>query len=215
MVVYLLKYRFIVLCSILFVLMVLQAINGQWGGDFWEHAAVVRELATHPFSPKHPILLLDAPHSFYSPYALGIALVSRTTGLDSVTTLSAGGDRKPYSFPIQPETLRFRAISRKQRRHIFLCASIHPFSLGDESIFRERLLQSAVVELHLTLSLHFCAIDGIYRPCHVDLAGKRWPSSMDHSHCGYVGFRLAHASIDLHLPCRGPSCDTYSRTTRI
>ena len=89
MVVYLLKYRFIVLCSILFVLMVLQAINGQWGGDFWEHAAVVRELATHPFSPKHPLLLLDAPHSLCSPYALGIALISRTTGLDSVITLHA------------------------------------------------------------------------------------------------------------------------------
>ena len=89
--VYLLKYRFIVLCSILFVLMVLQAINGQWGGDFWEHAAVVHELATHPFSPKHAILLLDAPHSFYSPYAVGIALVSRTIGLDSVTTLSLVG----------------------------------------------------------------------------------------------------------------------------
>ena len=88
---HLLKYRFFILCLILFVLMVFQAINGQWGGDFWEHAAVVRELATHPLSPKHPLLLLDAPHSFYSPYSLGIALISRTTGLDSVMTLSLVG----------------------------------------------------------------------------------------------------------------------------
>ena len=39
---YLLKYRFLILCLILFVLMVFQAISGQWGGDFWEHAAVVQ-----------------------------------------------------------------------------------------------------------------------------------------------------------------------------
>jgi hypothetical protein len=88
---FLLKYRFFILCLILFVLMVFQAINGQWGGDFWEHAAVVRELATHPLSPVHPILLSDAPHSFYSPYALGIALIARTTGLDAVTTFSVAG----------------------------------------------------------------------------------------------------------------------------
>jgi len=95
---YLLKYRFLILCFILAVLAVSQTINGQWGGDFWEHAAVVRELATHPFSPKHPFLLLDAPHEFYSPYALGIALISRTTGLDSVTTLSMVGIANLFFF---------------------------------------------------------------------------------------------------------------------
>jgi hypothetical protein len=88
---YLLKYRFSVLCLILFCLMVFQTINGQWAGDFWEHSAVVRELATHSFSPKHPVLLLDAPHLYYSPYSLAIALVSRTTGLDTVTTLDMVG----------------------------------------------------------------------------------------------------------------------------
>lgn len=71
--------------------MVFQTINGQWGGDFWEHASVVRELATHPLSPMHPLFFLDAPHSLYSPYALGVALISRITGLDSVTTLSMVG----------------------------------------------------------------------------------------------------------------------------
>jgi hypothetical protein len=87
---YKLKYWFSILCFILFVLMVLQTINGQWGGDSWEHAAVVRELASHPLHPVHPILLLDAPHSFYSPYALGIALISWTTGLDSHLNYNSG-----------------------------------------------------------------------------------------------------------------------------
>jgi hypothetical protein len=58
---YLLKYRFFILCLILFCLMFFQTINGQWAGDFGEHSAVIRELATHPFSPKHPVLSLDAP----------------------------------------------------------------------------------------------------------------------------------------------------------
>jgi hypothetical protein len=88
---YLLKHRFFILCSILFVLMVFQTINGQWGGDFWEHAAVVRELATHPLAPKHPILLFNAPHLYSSPYALGVALLSRISGLDTVVTLSLVG----------------------------------------------------------------------------------------------------------------------------
>ena len=96
--IYLLKYRYFILCFVLFVLMVFQAINGQWGGDFWEHAAVVRELATHPRSPMHPILLLHAPHSFYSPYALSVGLISRVTGLDSATTLSILGIANLFLF---------------------------------------------------------------------------------------------------------------------
>ena len=95
---FLLKYRYFILCFVLFVLMVFQAINGQWGGDFWEHAAVVRELATHPRSPMHPILLLHAPHSFYSPYALSVGLISRVTGLDSATTLSILGIANLFLF---------------------------------------------------------------------------------------------------------------------
>jgi hypothetical protein len=90
--VYLLKCRFFILCSSLFVLMVFQAINGQWGGDFGEHAAVGRELATRPLHPVPPILLLDAPQSFHCPYALGITIISRTTGLASL--LNCNSDLK-------------------------------------------------------------------------------------------------------------------------
>jgi hypothetical protein len=79
MITYLPEYRFSILYLILFVLMLFQAINGQWMGDFGDHAAVVSELATHPFSPKHPLILLDALHSSYSPYALGTAFISRIT----------------------------------------------------------------------------------------------------------------------------------------
>ncbi len=87
---HLLKCRFSILCFVLIVLPVLQTINGQWGGDFWEHAAVVQELSTHPFSPQHPFLLLEVRHQSYSPYALRIALISRTTELDSLFNSNLG-----------------------------------------------------------------------------------------------------------------------------
>ncbi|MBN2355826.1 hypothetical protein JXO59_06920, partial [candidate division KSB1 bacterium] len=65
--------------------------NGQWHGDFYEHSAVVRELSTHIIHPKHPQLLLDAPHAFYSPYALIVSLLARTIHLEAVTSLSIMG----------------------------------------------------------------------------------------------------------------------------
>jgi alpha-1,6-mannosyltransferase len=64
---------------------------GIQGGDFWQHAAAVRELARHPLAPMHPQLLLTAPTPFFTPYTLGAALVSRATGVDAVSTLSALG----------------------------------------------------------------------------------------------------------------------------
>ena len=88
---YLLRFRFYILSLLLLLLMVCQTINGQWIADFWEHSAVVRELATNPFSPKHPQLLLEAPHAFYSPYLLTVACISRLTGASAVTTLAVVG----------------------------------------------------------------------------------------------------------------------------
>src|SRR5262245_48798515 len=66
-------------------------LNGNWVGDFWEHAAVVRELATHPWVPLHPILLSDAPHAFYSPYSLAVALLARAFDMTPVNALTCAG----------------------------------------------------------------------------------------------------------------------------
>lgn len=71
--------------------MCLHVRNGQWGNDFWEHSAVVRELTTHVLHPKHPQLLIDAPHAFYSPYAVIVALLGRVLHRDAVATLSIAG----------------------------------------------------------------------------------------------------------------------------
>ncbi len=65
--------------------------NGIFTGDFWEHSAAIRELAAHPFHPAHPIFHLDLPHQFFSPYALGLGLLSRLTGLSSIDSLRIAG----------------------------------------------------------------------------------------------------------------------------
>jgi hypothetical protein len=90
----LLKHRFHTLAGAVLLLTILQYLSGFWGvdlSDFWEHAAVVRELAANPLSPGHPQLLIDAPHAFYSPYALAAAVISRTLSLSPITTLSLLG----------------------------------------------------------------------------------------------------------------------------
>jgi hypothetical protein len=88
---WLLEHRFAVLSLTVFALMCLHTLNGQVGEDFWDHSAVVRELATHPLHPGHPELLLDVPHAFYSPYALVVALISRAAHADAVTALLVAG----------------------------------------------------------------------------------------------------------------------------
>src|SRR5690242_8979287 len=82
------RLRFVALASLVFAIVALHAAHGHWIGDFWEHSAVVRELITHPVRPRHPLLLLDAPHAFENPYALIVATVGRWSGSTSVTALT-------------------------------------------------------------------------------------------------------------------------------
>lgn len=79
------------LAAMVVALTAAHAINRHWAGDFWEHAAVVRELSRHPWSPTHPLFALDAPHPFSSPYALALGLVARLTGVAPTTVLAAAG----------------------------------------------------------------------------------------------------------------------------
>lgn len=62
--------------------------KGLWGWDFWEHSAVVNELSRHFFHPSNPILNIDTPHIFFSPYALIVATFSKITGLSSIQSLT-------------------------------------------------------------------------------------------------------------------------------
>jgi hypothetical protein len=65
--------------------------RGAFSSDFWEHAAVVRELAARPFEPRHPLLQVDAPHAYVSPYLLAVALAARVTHAPAITALALAG----------------------------------------------------------------------------------------------------------------------------
>jgi MacB-like periplasmic core domain len=84
-------HRYLVLSAALLVLITGYTANGLCVSDFWEHAAVVRELAAHPLHPQNPILAINAPHAGYSPYALALAYLSRATGLSAVDMLRVAG----------------------------------------------------------------------------------------------------------------------------
>jgi len=89
--VFLKQKRYWIFSSVIFILMAARTLTGIWLGDFWEHAAVIRELTTNLLSPRHPQLLVDAPHAFFSPYSVGVALISRLMNLDSVSSLALVG----------------------------------------------------------------------------------------------------------------------------
>jgi hypothetical protein len=60
-------------------------------GDFWEHASVLRELSVRPFHPRHPVLDLDIPHAFFSPYLVFLGSISYYLALSHFLVLSAAG----------------------------------------------------------------------------------------------------------------------------
>jgi len=82
---------YLLLSIVLLLVVAGTAYNDRWFDDFWEHAAVVRELAHHPAHPAHPLLPLTAPHAFASPYTLAVGLVARLTGLSPVRALAVSG----------------------------------------------------------------------------------------------------------------------------
>src|SRR4051794_26483212 len=82
---------YLVVAGVLFFGLVAQTLNEQWSGDVFEHLAVVRELARRPFSPLHPLLPVDAPHPFFSPYTVALGLFSKVTGISALSTLKIAG----------------------------------------------------------------------------------------------------------------------------
>jgi hypothetical protein len=83
------RLRFPSLAVLVLSLVATHAAHGHWIGDFWEHSAVVRELSTHPLHPRHPLLVIDAPHALANPYALLVGLLCRLTSASAVTGLAA------------------------------------------------------------------------------------------------------------------------------
>lgn len=73
---------FLVLIQFFFI------FNQPWVSDYWEHRAVLQELFRSPFKPEHPILNVQSPHAFYSPYWVGVAFVGKTLSLSPSTVIN-------------------------------------------------------------------------------------------------------------------------------
>jgi len=50
------QYRYTILVSLLFLVLLAFTSNGFWSGDFWEHSAVVKALRESHLNQNHPIL---------------------------------------------------------------------------------------------------------------------------------------------------------------
>jgi hypothetical protein len=83
--------RYVILLFLLAARYALQSTNGSWADDFWEHAAVIRELMTNPLNPKHPLIDIGASHAFFSPYSVLLATVGRVFDISPVNILSGFG----------------------------------------------------------------------------------------------------------------------------
>ena len=85
--------RYLVLCGALGLVILSYLLKFQWPGavDIWEHAAAARELGARPFDPNHPLLPVDRPHQFFSPYLMAVGVLSRLFGISVVTGLMITG----------------------------------------------------------------------------------------------------------------------------
>jgi hypothetical protein len=85
-------WRFGALSTLGFVLVLLQTARGtNQVGDFWEHAATVRQLMLHTANPGNALLAIHAPSAFFSPYLLVVAVGAKLTGLGPVHALAVAG----------------------------------------------------------------------------------------------------------------------------
>ncbi len=81
--------RYLLLAGALVLLATSYLAKLRWPGavDLWEHAAAARELGADPLSPSHPLLPVNRPHQFFSPYLMVVGLLSRVAGISAVTGL--------------------------------------------------------------------------------------------------------------------------------
>lgn len=79
-------------CALMLVLFAgARSTAGNWTGDFWSHAAAVREISERALHPHHPELITDAPGSFLTPYAVIVGWAARLCRVDAVTALATAG----------------------------------------------------------------------------------------------------------------------------
>lgn len=80
-------YSYFIFATVIFIFELILISKGQWAGDFWEHAAVIKELTKNLLHPTNPIIKSNIPHAFFSPYSVLVAVFARITNLSSIEVL--------------------------------------------------------------------------------------------------------------------------------
>lgn len=81
------KCAYIGLVIFLFVFNTIFVIKGNWGHDFWEHAAVLKSLSKNVTNSIHPILGTNQPHPFYTPYHILLSFLAKCFGITNFDIL--------------------------------------------------------------------------------------------------------------------------------
>ena len=81
--------RYLLLSGGVVLLALSYKLKLRWPGgiDIWEHAAAARELGLHPLDPGHPLLPVDRPHQFFSPYLMAVGVLGRLAGVPVITAI--------------------------------------------------------------------------------------------------------------------------------
>lgn len=86
------RQAYLWLCAGPTLVMLGATINMMWTDpDFWVWSGAIRELATHPFLPSHPLVAIDAADPYLGPYTLVLGLVAGVTTVEPVTVLAVAG----------------------------------------------------------------------------------------------------------------------------
>jgi hypothetical protein len=80
-----------VLAGLVTIVAVVLAVRQPWSADFGVHAATVERLRESLTHPGNPLVDVDGPSPYYSPYPLLLGLLARVTGLSAVTMLAIAG----------------------------------------------------------------------------------------------------------------------------
>ena len=81
---------FVVMILIFFIYFLNYKFIGSqaWQMDFWEHAAAIKSLSDNYFSPLNPIVGLEIPHVFFTPYHLFLAFLSNSLAISNIKILA-------------------------------------------------------------------------------------------------------------------------------
>jgi hypothetical protein len=85
------RVRYALLWIALAILLGIRSHGDAWIGDFWIYVATIGESAARPVHPGNPLFAAGYPFAFFTPYTVGLGLVSRITGLAPLDVLTWQG----------------------------------------------------------------------------------------------------------------------------